>query len=511
MVQFSPFFWGSHGMSVPELVRMFAPWAVALALAIGVFLRIMVSIHVVLTKRQTRAATGWVGLVLLAPFGGSLLYLVFGINRIQRRAAQLRKDQRLRTDLKPAKDDLEVLKNALGPATPEMEPLVRLVGEVTRIPLEPGNHIEPLVNGDSVFPAMLEAIRSARHSIALSTYIFYDDSVGQAFTQALGEAVTRGVSVRVLIDSLGSRYGWRSNVRNLRNAKVPVETFIPTLVPTWLPFLNLRNHRKILVVDGSLAFTGGMNIDARFLSDSPEVQELRARAGTHDLPHHDLHFRVQGPVVSSLMQVFAEDWLFARGERLQGNAWYPTLYPAGTIPARCVADGPEDDVDPLLKSILGGVGVARRTVSIITPYFIPDDPLLSALEVAALRGVAVDIFIPQKSNLRIMNWAMPPFLDHALNAGCQVFLVPPPFDHTKLMVVDDVWVFFGSANIDSRSLRLNFEVNMECYGVEVARKVQPLLQARRQLALPLTEAALEARAFPVKVRDAFASLLAPYI
>ena len=498
-------------MSVLELVREFAPWALTFVLTVGILLRIAVSIHVVMNKRQNRAAIAWVGLVLLAPFGGSIVYLLFGINRIQRRAASLRRGLTPTPNQELSPADLATLQLSLGEQSESIYPLARLVGEVTDLPLRPGNQVEPLVNGDAAYPAMLAAINSAQATVALSTYLFYDDAVGQAFAQALARAVSRGVTVRVLIDSLGSRYGWRSIVGRLRAAGVTVDTFLPTLVPAWIPFLNLRNHRKLLIIDGRTAYTGGMNIDARFLSPSAELALNPGRPGRHQPRHQDLHFKVQGPVVNDLMRVFADDWAFTTNERLGGSTWYPPLSEAGPTPARCVADGPEDDVDPLLKAFLGAIAVARNSITIATPYFLPDEPLLSALEVAALRGVNVEILVPDGSNLRVMNWAMPPFLERALRGGCHIGLVPPPFDHTKLMVVDDLWVFLGSANIDSRSLRLNFEVNLECYGQTVAASVLPILAARRSRATPLTLDALATRSFPAQVRDAFTSLLAPYL
>ena len=498
-------------MSLIQQIREHAPWALAFFLAMGFLLRIVVSIHIVMTKRQNRTAAAWVGLVLLAPFGGSLVYLLFGINRIQRRAASLRRGRVPYHGEQFSHSDLATLQASLGQQAATVDPLARLVAEVTELPLRPGNNVQPLVDGDAAYPAMLAAIELAQGSIALSTYIFYDDSVGLAFADALGRAVQRGVNVHVLIDSLGSRYGWRSIVGRLRSAGINVATFIPTLAPTWIPFLNLRNHRKLLIIDGHTAFTGGMNIDAGFLGSSAEVAANQRDPRTGKTRHHDLHFKVQGPVVNDLMRVFADDWAFTTRERLGGSNWYPPLRAEGPTPARCVADGPEDDADPLLKTFLGAIAVARHSITIITPYFLPDEPLLSALEVAALRGVYVEIQVPARSNLRLINWAMPPFLERALRSGCHISLIAPPFDHTKLMLVDDLWVFLGSANIDSRSLRLNFEINLECYGEPLAKSVRPILTQRKRRAEPLTLKALASRSSFARVRDAFVSLLAPYL
>lgn len=474
--------------------------------AIDVVISLAASVHVVLTKRQTRAAIGWVGLIWVSPFLGALLYVLFGINRISRRARTLRRGVVKRGVGLASLDEPEQLREALSAEAEHLVPLGRLVGQVADRPLWGGNQVEPLTDGDEAYPEMLAAIESARRSIALSTYIFYDDALGSLFNEALRKAVERGVQVRVLIDDVGSRYGWRSNVGRLREARVPVATFIPTLAPGLLRFVNLRNHRKILIVDGQVGFTGGMNLDETFVHGALLKP---ARGGRKH--HHDLHFRITGPVVGDLMHVFAEDWEFTTNERLEGEDWFPALRGEGPTPARCVDDGPDEHGDRLLMTLLGAVGVARSSVTILTPYFLPDEPLISAIEVAALRGVDVHVIIPEKSNILFVQWATPPFLERVLEFGCRVSLLPPPFDHSKLVVVDQAWVFLGSANIDARSLRLNFEMNVECYGRELAERVRPFLDNKRLRARPLTLEMLRKRPFVLRVWNGVFRLMSPYL
>jgi cardiolipin synthase len=482
-----------------------ARWSPHLLTLVGLALSLTLSVHIVFTKRQVRSAIGWLGLIWVAPFVGSLLYVLFGINRVRRRARTLRRGRngKLGPGTSPGMESH--LADLLGPEAAHFLPVATLVGRVTDRPLLPGNSIDLLVDGDATYPAMLDAINRAQRSLSLSTYIFYDDPVGQTFVEALGRAVARGVSVRVLIDDVGARYRWRTIQGPLRAAGVPVATFIPTMVPGWIPYLNLRNHRKILVSDGTLGFTGGMNIDATFVHDRPEGVRYPRRL------HHDLHFRVQGPVVGELQRVFADDWSFCTGERLAGEAWFPTIPPAGPIVARCVEDGPDETSDPLLTTLLGAIAAARRSICIMTPYFLPDEALISALEVAALRGVAVDVIIPRINNLRFIQWAMPPFLERILEGGCRAWAASPPFDHSKLTVVDDAWVFVGSANIDARSFRLNFEVNLECYGREFADKVAPFIQRKLQASSPITLDQIRNRPFLIRLRDATFRLLSPYL
>ncbi|HTS90065.1 MAG TPA: phospholipase D-like domain-containing protein [Gemmatimonadales bacterium] len=477
---------------------MFAqPWVWQLVAGfLHVGLAIVVSAHIVLTKRDVRAAIGWIGLVWLAPVVGSALYGFFGINRIRRRAGRMRRG-RVSTSIAALGSTSATL-----PATyPEsLNSVSTLVGGLTQASLEAGNLVEPLVNGDQAYPAMLDAIVSAERSVALATYIFDRGRVGERFVDALGQAVRRGVQVRVLIDGVGARYSRPPIVRTLRRRGVTVAQFLRSRWPLPQPYLNLRNHRKLLVVDGKVGFCGGMNIrDGHAL-------ELKPRD-----PTQDIHFRVHGPVVRQLMTALAFDWTFATGEALAGPEWYPALEPAGDVLARGIPDGPDEDFETLLLTLLGALAQARESLRIVTPYFLPDHSLLEALRVAALRGVRIDIVLPSRGNLRLVQWAATAQLARVIQGGCRVFLTPPPFDHSKLFVVDGAWSLIGSANWDPRSLRLNFEYGVECYSQSLAATLDRLIEAKIASARRLTLEDLDQRSLAVKLRDGVAWLAQPYL
>ncbi len=463
-------------------------------------LSLLASGHAVLYKRDARAAVAWCGVIWLLPIAGAALYVLLGVNRIQRRAHALRAGlPRLSHPARSACDP-GALGELLGPEGSQLEPLAALVGRVSNRPLLGDNGVRPLVGGDEAYPAMLAAIEGAAGSVALTTFIFDHDRAGRRFIEALGAAARRGVEVRVLIDGLGARYSLPTVVGPLRRAGVRTALFLPTPAPWRFRYSNLRSHRKLLIVDGATAFTGGMNIRAGAEG---------AAQGAHTI--EDLHFCVEGPVVTQLQDVFAEDWVFATGEVLAGPAWFPPLEPRGAVLARAVPDGPDEDFEVLRLTLLGALTSARRTVLLVTPYFVPDASLLTALEVAALRGISVDIVLPERSNLRLVQWASTALLWQVLARGCRVWLSPPPFDHTKLLIVDGCWTFLGSANWDARSLRLNFELNLECYDRPLAETLSRLVQRKIARAHQVTFQEVEARPLLVRLRDGSARLLAPYL
>jgi cardiolipin synthase len=459
------------------------------------------SAHVVLTKRDARSAIGWVGIIWLTPILGTVLYFMFGINRIQRKARGLMRRHGLSDSSIGRRQHAEdVLYRTLGDDATHLAALARYVSKLTHQPLVDGNRLTPLKSGRAAYDEMLAAIDAAERSVALMTYIFDNDAAGQGFAAALGRAASRGAQVRVLIDSVGARYTWPSITHELHRQGVRYATFLPTLIPGRLHYSNLRNHRKILVIDGKLGFTGGMNIRQGHLCESGERY-----------PICDLHFRVEGPVVAHLREAFAVDWEFMTAERLEGSAWFPLIAGCGSSLCRGIPDGPDLDFDKILLTILGAIGCAQRSVDIVTPYFLPEQPLITALNVAAMRGVAINIYLPEENNLKLVQWASTAQLWQVLQRGCRVWHTKPPFDHSKLMVVDDAWSMVGSANWDPRSLRLNFEFNVECYDRDFAAQLSELVAARRSNSREITLAEVDRRPLWQRLRDGFCRLMLPYL
>jgi len=457
--------------------------------------------HAILHKKNPRSAIGWVAIVLFFPLIGPLCYLLLGVNHIRRRALNLRT-----RNLQAAKEPgpLACTPGEIEKILPEdsrhLSRLAHLVDRVTGLPLFKANTVEHLLNGDETYPAMIKAIDQAKVSITLATYIFGNDKAGGLFVDALANAIERGVEVRVLIDYVGARYSHPSVVHQLRNKNIRTALFLPSFNPLRTQYSNLRSHRKMMVADGRIAFTGGMNIRRdNLLKENPAF------------PVQDIHFRITGPVVRQIQEALVEDWRFATDEILEGEKWFPELEGTGNVLTRGIIDGPDEDYDKLRQVILGALNCARRSIRISTPYFLPDDALIAAMNTAAMRGVKVEIYLPVKNNLRIVGWAINAQLWQVLERGCHVYLTAPPFEHTKIMVIDGAWCCVGSANWDPRSLRLNFEFNIECYDTKLAGELEAVLDAKRRTARETTLAEMDSRSTPVRLRDGIARLFFPYL
>lgn len=462
---------------------------------------VAVTLHAILRTRQSKAAMAWIGLAWMAPLLGSIAYACLGINRIERKGEALGFEEvRLKAGSYGSRpEDLMKLRN-LARNNPSIIGMARLGKAVTGRRLLMGNQVDPLVNGDEAYPAMLEAIRGAENSVSLMSYIFDSDRVGEQFLDELVAARDRGVEVRVLIDHVGSRYSKPTMVARLREVGIEVAAFLPTGRIGMFRFANLRNHRKILVVDGRVGFTGGTNIR------EGHCMELKP-----SFPVQCLHFRVKGPVVAHLQEAFATDWAFTTGERLEKERWFHPVGLSGSVGARGVSDGPDEDLDKMAEMILGALACATKRVRIVTPYFLPDETIQWALVVAAMRGVKVDIVLPGRNNIRPMDWASMPQMPFLLQKGCRIYRSPEPFDHTKLMVVDRVWSLIGSTNWDARSLRLNFEYNIECYDEELAGRLDKVVEDKMAAAREVTLEELKERSTMVRLRDGLAQFLSPYL
>lgn len=458
------------------------------------FIALAAAIHAIMTKRDPRSAAGWSALILLAPLVGTLLYWLLGINRIERKAKKIYPSNPLVSPQEPATEYAPEIE-----LSSSMQELMRLTGSLVGTRARAGNAVSPLENGEEAFKQMLDAIEDAQESILLSTFIFDNDPTGKQFAAKLREAGQRGVKTRVLVDDIGARYSFPTIMRSLRGKNLLSKRFHRVFLPWSLSYSQLRTHRKLLLIDGEIAFIGGMNIreDHLITKAKPKKRTI------------DIHFKVRGPALRDLHMVFAQDWRFTTKKVLDVESPWPQR--AGKVCARVVAGGPRESLGELGWTFFGAISVAQKCVRIATPYFLPDQELISALGAAALRGVKVEILLPGKNNHALAHWACMANLWQVLETGCDVYFSPAPFDHSKLMIVDEMWSFIGSANWDPRSLRLNFELNMECYDQDFAARLSKYFIKRKNQASSIDVKSLKERPFLSRLRNSSARLLIPYL
>ncbi len=460
---------------------------------------VLLSAHVAMNKKDSRAAAGWIGLIWLSPVIGSLLYLLIGINRIYRQRVRLRrfKVRRLAATHPHMPPHPETVPDKLAA---ELTPLIRAGDRITGSPLSLGNAVSPLFCGDEAYPQMIHAIRGATRSVGLMTYIFQLDETGREFIEALDSAVKRGVEVRVLIDGVGADLGFFTVRRALRKLGIPTAVFLPARLLSGARGVNLRNHRKLLTIDGETAFTGGMNIteNSRLLRNAKH-------------PVADVHFRIKGPLVADLQAVFADDWYFATREVLDQFVWFPPVKEQGDVAGRAYIDGPDRERTRLPWLLLSAISQARHRIHIVTPYFLADRSILAALGAAALRGIDVQIYVPLKTDAPVVDWASRRILKSVTHSGVRVFLIAPPFEHTKITLIDDDWLCLGSSNWDARSFRLNFELNVELYDRVTSAALSTYLKTMKKRGAEFTVTLYKKSPFLSRLRDSLAWLLSPYL
>ncbi|MCI0506287.1 MAG: cardiolipin synthase [Gammaproteobacteria bacterium] len=455
--------------------------------------------HILLNKRDPRAALGWIMVCVFITLIGPLFYWIFGVNRVQRRARRLFDKSPSKffaaqgIEIFVASGELEIS------GRQSIQEFLNVSSRICRLPVHEGNKVEILFNGDQAYPAMLNAIENARECVYLMTYIFDTDDQGNRFIEALVRCKERGVEVKVLVDGVGELGRWRRASTQLASRGINVERFLPLTLKPPAFYWNLRNHRKLLVTDHNTAFTGGINISARHMMNS-DTDPSRVE---------DLHFKLLGPIVADLEAVFLDDWEFVTGQHLEVRGVEQSHN--GDALCRVIVDEPSENIDRLAITLAGAVSAARQRILVMTPYFLPSRELLSALQTAALRNLDVTILLPAQNDNVLVHWATRNLLWQLLQFDVKVYYQPPPFVHSKLFIIDDQVVFFGSANIDPRSLRLNFELNIEAYDAGLVEQLMQYVDRKIARSRLFTMQDVESRSLPVRYRDGLAWLCSPYL
>lgn len=445
------------------------------------------AVHALLKAREPRSALIWMVICLFIPLG-FLLYVIFGVNRVKK-VTQSWHSHGFSDINQGESEERKTLSSNIPPPYANW---IESGDHLLRTPIRRGCQINPLFDGEQAYPAMLEAIRNAKDSVFLMSYIFSNKGYGAQIIEALAEAVQRKVEVKVLIDGIGVLYTWPSTYRKLKQRHVPVRLFLsPFQSLRGFLFLNLRNHAKILTVDGKVGFTGGMNI--------------------LDEPIHDLHFKCEGPIVGTLQDVFLNLWYFAAHEKERPRVIFYDDDPKGEALVRGVDNGPYQDFPHILLRLLEAINEAKTHVRIMTPYFVVGTPVSAALINAHFRGVDVEIILPEENNLSFVKGATEATLPLLIKYGIKVYYRQGEFAHTKVAVVDDIYVFLGSSNLDTRSFLLNFEFNLEVFDKKLAGELIEHFATIKKNSRRITNAWLQKRGFIIKLRNAVCKLFSPYL
>jgi cardiolipin synthase len=458
---------------------------------------------VLIRRKEPSSTIAWILTLLFVPAAGAILFLLFGRDRVRWPARRKRQADALVRGMVVARTGEAALDLSRG--TTDMNDLERQIFQVGALltggSASSGNRVEVMTEGDAVYDALGAAIDQARHHVHAEFYLIRNDATGAWFRDKLAEAAKRGVEVRLLCDAYGCLAlgaGWR---RPLRRAGAKVGTFLPMRSLLLQP-VNLRNHRKIVVIDGSVAFSGGVNIGDEYRGQMRRIGRWR-----------DTHLKMEGPAASGLQRVFLQDWFFATGESVDPKAYFPddTGEGPGKATVAIVPSGPDTRTEAIHRLFFAAISGAKERVWITTPYFVPDPPLVVALQVAAMRGVDVKLILPSRSNHRVTFHAGRSYYEQLLEAGVHIHEYLPGMIHAKTMVVDGRIVLVGSANMDMRSFRLNFEVHALLHDEPTARRLEACFLSDLAETVPVTLGPWSQRPWRYRFAEGAGRLVSPLL
>ena len=458
-------------MSIPETIHLSA-WLAALIVALYATMIIASVVVVLRENRNPIRAMAWVMALIFLPGVGLVFYLFFGRSLKGLHMISRHNKRRLMHDHTPRKVDINALE-----MPSEHRTIVKLAHTLCRAPFSANNEIAVFTTGREKFDSLIRDLENARTSILFQYYIFLDDNIGNRIADILKRKAKEGLTVKVIYDHVGSFSARNRFFKRMNEAGVDTHPFFKVTFPQLANRINWRNHRKIVVIDSEIGYIGGMNIADRYLEGPANGEVWR-----------DTHFRVKGDIVESLIYSFTIDWNFLKKQpELPKHISVPTgeVHGAGM---QLVTSGPTESWNNLSLVFLRAIASAKRSIYIQTPYFLPTDALLAALQAAALAKVDVRIMMPQKTDSVLLHYASFSYITQCLKAGIKVYLYEPGMLHAKVMIIDDAFVTAGSTNFDFRSFENNFECNLMIYDREQNRKMRDIffkdLGQCRKLTLP---------------------------
>jgi cardiolipin synthase len=489
-------------MQLPLLSIFEHEWAIVVSLALlaayGLYFFSTLTIILIDIRNPTKAIA-WILVITFLPLLGLLVFGVFGKNfRHTRRFS--RKEKK---DLQQLREITFVPRTEALPDHKELlakSGIVKLLENNNKAQLTFNNRLQVLEDGEATFSAIFEALEQARDHIHLEYYIIEEDELGKRLRDVLVQKAREGLEVRLLYDSVGSWSLSRKYLRSLEEAGVETSEFMPVRFPRFANRINYRNHRKIVVVDGKIAFVGGLNVADRYLHGAPDIGYWR-----------DTQLRLQGDAAKSLQSVFLTDWYFANGELLEGDSYYPAHEVSEGPLVQITSSGPDSDWASIMQAYFAAIATAEKNIYISTPYFIPNEAISVALKTAALRGVDVRLLIPQRTDYALVTLAQFSYVEEFLRAGVRVYAYKKGFNHGKLMMVDGLFASVGTANMDLRSFDQNFEVNALLYDAKATEQLEATFFQDLEESIELELKSYRSRPRSRKLKEGISRLLSPIL
>ncbi|OEK05281.1 cardiolipin synthase [Roseivirga misakiensis] len=463
---------------------------------VGIF---FVVIQILLENRNPLKTHSYLLLLLLVPFVGLVIYLFFGQNH---RKLKIMAKRRLINQAFGPEYIQDYLKNEQTEVHPQghFDKLIRFLHKDLS-PISLNNRVTVLHNGEEKFPAVMEAIENAKHHIHIEYYIFDNDSIGKPLAELLIKKAKQGVKVRMIVDGVGSLGLKKAFFKKMLSGGVQLKEYMPVLFPSFTSKINYRDHRKIIIVDGKIGFTGGINVDDRYIN-----------GGQNSLYWRDTHLKIEGEAVKTLQFLFFLNWQFVSQETIRATKQYfPEITNLGKHCIQINASGPELDLASIMDSFFIAITSAKNRIRISTPYFIPTESIIDAITTAAKSDVDVELMIPFDSDSRIVQAASFSFIKRLLQAGVKVYLYQRGFLHAKVIIIDDGFASVGTANMDYRSFDLNHEVNTYIYDDEVVGILQNQFDQDLQDSEKIDLNKWENRGIKQKLKESLCRLLAPLL
>jgi cardiolipin synthase len=460
-------------------------------------------ILVIQQKGDPLKTISWLLVILLLPFVGIILYFFFGKNYRKEKIFSRKglSDVEHIKELSLAQfNNLPVIDFIKNEKLHSKINIMRLLLNNSKSLVTHKNKVAALQNGRATFDSIIEAIENAKHHVHLEYYIIENDHIGNLIRKLLIKKAGEGVEIRFIFDDVGCWSLPKHFVDSMSDAGIDIYSFLPVRFPTLTNKINYRNHRKIVVIDGSIGFLGGLNIADRYLQGIENMGIWR-----------DTHLRLEGEVVNSLQAIFLADWYFVSDEVIKGDKYFPETSIQENHLVQVTASGPDSDWASIMQAYFAAISSAQSSIYICTPYFMPNESILTALKTASLSGLDVRILLPDRSDSKVVFWSSRSYVSELLDAGIKIYFYLKGFPHSKLLLVDSVLCSVGTANLDIRSFDQNFEVSALIYDEEITCELQQSYLNDLQNSREITSDIWEKRPKFEQVKEAVARIFSPLL